>query len=218
VAQTPARHAPEQHSVPALQVWPWFLQLHLPVSALQFQLLGHPISEHDLHFPPAWQMPNEHCASFAQPVHLLLMHGYPFEMQSLSLLHEAHLPETQRPVLAEQSGSLEQGEHTLLTQLLVVSEQSESIEHDVHAPAAHRLDAQSPGDVHGMHSPPTQRLEAHCELEEQPPPWVPSVMMTWFWAYADEERITMSIAANPNAWPNAILLPRSIVSIMRILI
>lgn len=69
IAQTPDVHVPVQHSPPVPQAAPSDLQLHLPVALSQFQLFGQPICEHDLHVPPAWQTPKEHCESRVQPWH-----------------------------------------------------------------------------------------------------------------------------------------------------
>jgi hypothetical protein len=114
MAQTPDLQAPEQHSLPPLHICPWLLQLHLPVSLLQFQLLGHPISEHDLHCPPDWHTPKEHWTSDVQPRHLPLMHGKPVALQLASDAQLAQTPEEHNPV--EHARSLRQAEQTLLTQ------------------------------------------------------------------------------------------------------
>ena len=114
MAQTPDLQVPEQHSLPPLQLRPWPLQLHLPVSLLQFQLFGQPMSEHDLHRPPDWHTPKEHCTSDVQPWHFPLMHGNPVALQLLSDVQLTQTPEEHNPV--GHARSLRQAEQTPLTQ------------------------------------------------------------------------------------------------------
>ena len=61
-AQTLFLHAPEQHARFEVQFEPMLLQPHLPDSASQFQLLGHPMLSGGPHVlqRPAEQMPAAH--------------------------------------------------------------------------------------------------------------------------------------------------------------